>query len=361
MGELSERERREIAVNTFATDLERARDAWMIHRVLPYVRCYGTAFAWYSHILRKVDRRVALEHAVYVELFTAVALIVGPAMLGFAPVAAIIKGVSNRSHQLANWLSNRARSLGIADQEKAEKALEAFMLGTPGASKIIYTSPVKDYLKRNVQSTTQAMQFTDNQRAFVGAGPPGATPETAIQRAWLEQTFMEIPAQLLACAISLRDNPQPPVDTIEGLRAELDGLRQSQFMATAANLQAYSAAQLTQVRTEMEKALWACWLIANINRVETPVTGYAAGYAAAALSQGGIQYTPGTIVTYTRVPDEVFGRMSELQIQLRMPTAPNPEMAALKLRHKENYADLLLEWAQSFIRTAPLQLASASR
>lgn len=358
-GQITERERRELAVNTFETDLERARDAWMSRRILPYVRCYGTAFAWYSHTLRQMNQRIATEHAQYIELFTAVALIVGPAVLSMAPVAACIKGIRTQTSRLSTYLSAKASRLGLGNQANIDNALQRFMFGVPGAGMQMYSGPIKDYLKGEAPAVSQVVRRGQDDRAFIGSGPPGAVPDTAIQRAWLEQLFWDIAAQLLARAIDLRDNPRAPHDTVEGLRAELDRMRQSEFMSSAAGLQAFTTTQLNQLRDRMEKALWAFWLISNIERQEHQISNYAQGYAAAALRQGGDRYRdaqiPRSYTTFTPVPDEIYNRLVALEVRVPL---TEQQRRAVRLNRGVVPSEHLLGWAQNYIQTSPMRPAA---
>ncbi|WP_281929133.1 hypothetical protein [Roseibium album] len=354
MPDLTERERRELAVNTFETDLERARDAWINRRVLPYVRCYGTAYAWHAHVLEKMKKREANTHANYVEVFTAVALVVGPAVLGAAPIAAALAVTGTASRKVATRLAGRLSQLKLANEKAAEAALHSFIGGTSTAVKATISGPVKNYLKGQTPASTSPKPHAASGMAFVGGGPPGSTPSTAIQRAWMEQLFYEIPAYLLSHAIWMRDNPKGDHASVEGLRKELDKLRQSEFMKNATGLKPLKSAQLLDIRKRMEKAIWAMWTLLNIRRGTKKVNNYALGYGYAALSQGGSKYAnrtiPNTYETITPVPDEVFERLCKLDIQVR----PIPKGAgALRYSRENNFPRLILEWAENFVKTAP--------
>ncbi|WP_420334149.1 hypothetical protein [Roseibium sp.] len=357
MPELTERERRELAVNTFETDLERARDAWINRRVLPYVRCYGTAYAWFTHVLDKKKKKDALKHATYVEIFTAVALVVGPTVLGAAPIAAALAATGNASRQVATRLAGRLSQLNLANERTAEAALHRFIGGTSTAVKATISGPVKNYLKGQTPASTTPKSHPQSGVAFVGNGPPGSTPNTAIQRAWMEQLFYEIPATLLSRAIHMRDNPDGDYKTVEGLRKELDKFRQGEFMKNAAGLKPLKQEQLIGIRNRMEKAIWAMWTLKHIRRETKQVNSYALGYGYAALSQGGSSYAntkiPSSYETITPVPDEVFERLCNLHIQVRrLPTGAG----ALRYSRENNYPRLILEWAENYVRTAPATL-----
>lgn len=365
--ELTDRERRELAVNSFETDLELARDAWLEKRVLPYVRCYGTAHAWYTHTLRQADREAANERKFQTELLIAVALIIGPEVLAMASITARIQAATPRIaaalRSLTSTIDELAGNWPTAGDAAERKLVEFMFDKAPDAAVRLFTGPVKQVIKDGALSTERRLSTPHVRTPWVGQGPPGMAPDTSMHRAWLEDAFVAVHRQLLAYAVALRDSDDPKVASIDQLRKALDELRQAPFMAQARTLEDIPAGQMQAITSDMEKAIWAFWVLSHINQtsvLRTRMRQYYGGRPQTSASdrRRGLPYVDGNdFVTpyYSQVPNAVFSRLIDLAIEVRCQRDRLRYHMSQELGGRTSLPAHLREWAQGFLARRPSQ------
>lgn len=279
--------------NSFGDDVDSCLNAWIERRVIPYSNAYTTA---HENHLRTLDARKK-ELELQREMYFTVAVLAGSALLAWAPAAAVVAAGSRgfRGTILLRVASAAARRFNTS-RTAAYRVLKNFTYGTATEwVTALASGPGKTVLTRHID---REMQTVDTSAASGRSSPQAPL----LHRNELEEGVRAMARELKSVNQSIRDDARVSEGEASGIHLGL--FQNSRFFQEAPvaftgnhplrtrTRQAHrlsmpvcvetpgpiSRADQEQLSRDMEKVMWANWVLGLVEHVASQVT-YAGGMA----------------------------------------------------------------------------------